>query len=279
MNIKWHSKAAPNAFWCSLVSICRAAQPLHPSDRSALGRFSQSRDQQMNPLVKFAFLLGLVCFACAAEAKTIVFDNFGPNDSYDVSHGYTLAVGLNSTGLPPNTNLDQGALFIPSDSGYLSDIWLAVGLGSGANELDVWLMDTVAGQPGSILESFHFSNAMGPFGSNNPPLHAGGNGSTFLTAGLEYWLIASLSGPNAAAAWNLNDIGDQGPITFRENLGPWQGSSAGETINNVFRVAVPEPGTLGLIGLGFGVMGWGRKARGGREVPLLSNGNQWEESP
>jgi len=214
---------------------------------------------QASSRMRFTFLLGLICFACAAEAKTIVFDNFGPNGSYDVTRGYTLAVGLNSTGLPPNTDLDQGALFIPSQSGYLSDIWLAVGQTSGDNELDLWLMDNVAGQPGSILESFHFSNAMGPFGSNNPPLHADGNGSTFLTAGVEYWLIASLSGPDAAAAWNWNDIGDQGPITFRENLGPWQGSSAGETINNVFRVAVPEPGTLSLIGLGFGLMGWRRK--------------------
>ena len=213
----------------------------------------------MNPLVKWALLFVAVCFCASAQASTIVFDNFGPNDSYDVSQGYTLAVGLNSTGLPPNTDLDQGALFVPSQSGFLSDIWLAVALTGGANELDVWLMDSVAGQPGSILESFHFSNAMGPFGYDNPLSHGEGNGSTFLTKGTAYWLIASLTGPDAAAAWNWNDIGDQGPISFRENLGPWQGSSSGQTINNAFRVAVPEPGTLGLIVLGLQLIGIGLK--------------------
>jgi len=241
----------------------RVATIKNPADMPAAMQFGHR--------MKLAFLLVAVCFCASAQANVIVFDNFGPSDSYDVSRGYTLAVGLNSTGLPLNTDLDQGTLFVPSQSGFLSDIWLAVALLSGANELDVWLMDSVTGQPGSILESFHFSNAMGPFGYSNPPLHGKGNGSTFLTQGTEYWLIASLGGPDAAAAWNWNDIGDQGPITFRENLGPWQGSSAGEAINNVFRVAVPEPGTLGLILLGFGVMGWGRETRSRRKIPLVED--------
>ena len=213
----------------------------------------------MTTRLKLAAFASLFCFSWAALASTIVFDNFGPGDAYDVAVGYTLAVGMNSTGLPPNTDLDEGALFIPSQSGFLSDIWLAVGLLSGANELDAWLMDSVGGQPGSILESFHFSNQMAPFGSNNPLLHGKGNGSTFLTQGTEYWLIASLAGPDAAAAWNDNSIGALGPITFRENLGPWQGTSAGVTINNAFRVAVPEPGALGLLGLGMGMLGWRRR--------------------
>jgi hypothetical protein len=34
---------------------------------------------------------------------------------------------------------------------------------------------------------------------------------------------------------------------------------------------IPEPGTLGLIGLGFGVMGWGRKHRVRCDVPFVAN--------
>lgn len=163
--------------------------------------------------------LGLIiCFAIPVSADTI-FSNFGPGDSYATNTGRGLSVG-SPFGVPEG-DFDLGHDFTPGSDFLLDSVELAVGLRVGNNELDVWLMTDAAGKPGTIIEAFHFSGAMGRFGAPNPPLRANSILRPLLSSGIRYWLVASLTGPHAKAAWNLNAVGERGPIIFRLDLGPW----------------------------------------------------------
>lgn len=175
-----------------------------------------------------------------AGIAEIVFDNM-PGDVYQTNSGHVLSVGA-----PVNADNDQGEGFSPSATGNLTDVWLAVGIFQGLNELDVWLFDDAGGVPGNIMHTMHFSGEMGPFPGANPPLHWTGNGP-LIEVGSQYWLIASATGPDALAAWNFNSIGDVGPHVGRVDMGNW---SPSDTTRGAFRIGIPEPASLWLLAAG-----------------------------
>lgn len=183
-----------------------------------------------------------VC-AAAAAGQTFVYDNFGANWTYNTGTGYTI-----SAGAPIGTDWDQGNSFMPSQSGYVTDVWAAVNHVNGANTMDLWLMDDAGGQPGTILESFKFVGAMVPggFGGLHPPLHGVALGTTYLDSKNKYWLIASTPGPDSWCAWNYS-LADFGDRAARQNMGAWTISQSQKA---AFAIAIPEPATLSLLALG-----------------------------
>jgi hypothetical protein len=85
-------------------------------------------------------------------------------------------------------HIDTAVAFAPIGSSFTLDrIELAVNLLSGLNVLDVALTTSVGGFPGAVLETFHFVDAMGPFGLLNPPLIADSVLHSILSEGTQYW--------------------------------------------------------------------------------------------
>jgi len=236
-NIVWTGALSEDARTDGAVSE-RAV--LTESDRAAQQARIEALDIQLEDgglltVARGAVQRGDAGGGSAAGSATIVFDNM-PGDIYYTGIGWTLSVGA-----PINTDWDQGDAFIPTATGTLTDIWLAAGLVLGPNELDVWVMDDAAGEPGAIIHTMHFSGQMGTFGDLNPPLHWTGVGPTIF-AGTQYWLIASATGPDEWSAWNLNNTGDVGAHAQKQNLGLW---SVLDDARGAFRIGIGGGGFCG----------------------------------
>ncbi len=192
----------------------------------------------------------LVLFLLAGAAPLgagIVYSNFGPGDSYNSGAGWTIG--------HPDLRMDQGHAFTPVSSFTLGQIDFALGLASGTNQAELWLMSDAGGEPGSVIESFSFTGTMGAFGDLNPPLSATSVLQPELLAGVQYWIIASAPVEDTWAAWNLNDQGATGLHASRQFGGAWALTS--DDALGAFRIqdaAIPEPGTFLLLLGGLGLL-------------------------
>ena len=143
----------------------------------------------------------------------ILFDTFGPDNSYPPSF-VLWALGAEDA-------WEQGEGFTPpAGSFHLDKIEAAISLAAGPNEVVLSLYDTQSGLPGSVIEAFAFSGAMGPLGEVNPVLSAQSGLRPILTGGTQYWLIGSVPDPTlTTAAWAHS--AHTGPHAVRFSGGSW----------------------------------------------------------
>jgi hypothetical protein len=193
----------------------------------------------------FAASSALAVLTAAASASTVLYDNFGPGDSYNPGSGWTVSVGP-----PVNTKWEPGFGFTVSGGDFaLTTVDVGIGYVTGTNSVRLHLYDSAGGLPNSVLQTVIVSD-FGPFGSLNPPTTADFGGQTILEDGQQYFLVAEAVGPGAWLAWNWNDQGVLGRV-FRADEGPWTADNATSPVARVFGelVVVPAPGALALLGL------------------------------
>src|SRR5437899_5969060 len=161
-------------------------------------------------VIALASLL-LVCVVSAPAFGDVIFNNFGPGDSYLFPGGWGVSVG-------PHIPLAAatGERFIPVGASFRLDrIEVAMHVAEGGeltspNTVDVMLMTDVAGAPGVVIETFHF-NGLEPSTIAGPPLARDSTVRPVLVDGTPYWLVASATLPDTIVDWHVNAVGAIGP--------------------------------------------------------------------
>ncbi|MBV8269076.1 MAG: PEP-CTERM sorting domain-containing protein [Planctomycetaceae bacterium] len=190
-------------------------------------------------LVLVCLLASLLSHSGAGQARAgTIFNNFGPGDTYGTGGGLTLSNRSISTQIVGNA-------FTPIGNSYFFDsVTLAAFSDLGPKGLDVLLMTDKGGLPGATIEALHISNASEPV-----PVSANSTLRPILTANTQYWVVASLTGPEALGLWYVNSTGDVGPEAVNDGFG-WGAETGGHGAFRIEGTIVPEPTSLTLLGLG-----------------------------
>jgi hypothetical protein len=137
----------------------------------------------------------------------------------------------------------------------------------GVNSFTINLMSDASGHPGNILESFLVTGVPPYPGS---AIETGTSIiNTPLNAGTTYWIAVMPNDRTTAGGWIMNPTGAMG-WSMTENDGvTWDaktGPSPALEVNGVLVNSVPEPSTIGVLGIGLVTLGVWRRARLAKRV-------------
>lgn len=188
------------------------------------------------------FAISLALVATRSAEAVVLFDTFGPGDTFEPTVGTVIA-----------DFQWVAAQFDPVQSAQLTSVEVPLFNDQGAADATVTIYADSAGVPGAILDSATLS------GFTDGIVTALMTGGVLLNTGTNYWIGLSANSPNAQA-WRFTDPDVAGRRALSNNQGAsWVGFDSTET--TAFRVngSVPVPATLALVGLGLAGIGYGRR--------------------
>jgi hypothetical protein len=169
---------------------------------------------------------------------TVIYDNFGPGDSFNTLSAYVIADGS----MP-------GFTFIAEDTGFVTSIDFGMEIFGGADPQTVnfSLFTNANDNIGTLLEAFSVtvSHPAGASGTSTGNL----TGSTLLSLGQQYWLVGSSppgSDVGVGVRWQWNNQGDTG-VQRAGDGSLFQNRTLPTFRVNADSVPVPEPGALVLL--------------------------------
>jgi hypothetical protein len=201
----------------------------------------------MRKLQLVSALIITLFFSQVVNSENIIaYDNFDPNNSYQPYSGLGVG-GITASGLI----YDSAVSFIPTSSGYLSDIWIALTLSNHANsnEFRIWIAADNNGLPGNAIESVVLSNEV--LGQPNccplaPPVHISIESDKALVAGQQYWIVAGQAAQDSLAMWHRVDYSnvDNNSLRVDRNIlvsNEWTTRNGLYKARGAFRIGVREP--------------------------------------
>jgi hypothetical protein len=198
-----------------------------------------------------AVLLFLLTLPAVSGAGVVAYNNLGPGDSY-INWGTWFGT------TPGGPTYVAAAQFTSAASGNLSGLTLGMFHNIGNNNVTLSLRSDAGGQLGSTLWSGSYSACLETYGD---VFRLASLGGPMLTAGSTYWLQASTDS-SSMQIWESNNQGIQG-LMGRQDCGQWNiwtGTSYAMRVEVDGPAAVPEPGTMMLLGSGLvGLAAFARK--------------------
>jgi len=204
----------------------------------------------MKTILSHIFRLTLLAaLAIPAGAQVVVYDSFGPGNTYNTGVVWVVSGASDSGGYR-----GQAEFFVPAVSGYLSNVQLATyRLGGSALSNFYIAQDNGSGIPGVVLETYaNVQNANGllTINSTTHPL---------LQAGQTYWLCDEPAAANSNNGWYQNSQNVINGFAFERAQWSWSSVPAAYSPpSGVFRVTVtpvPEPSVMALMTVAAGVAG------------------------
>lgn len=208
-----------------------------------------------------AALTSVILFTafCSTSSAAVVFNNFGPGDSF-LGGGLILqGPGAGNIG-----DVNQAAAFTVGPTGaYLTGIDIGItagGPGPSTGPIDIVLAADAAGLPGAALQNSIVNVTM----TGQQIASAGYPGTLLLAPNTTYWVIADAEG-SFDGGWDFNNIGETGPTAGQSEGFPWSLHNPNQRF--AFRVEgrlIPEPVSSLLVVSGVAGMALGFRRRSGR---------------
>jgi hypothetical protein len=210
----------------------------------------------MRTLRRLLFLIpALVALHSGAQTFTSYTTLGEPGGTYNTSSGWL----VNGSANPPEPYVGEAFAFTATTSGYLSQVYLAIGAGNGnlASDLaNIFITaNNGANLPGTTLESFLNVPCPGQFGGDIPLASLTSIVNPFLQSGQTYWLCVTPALSTADIVVNQNSLS----VLARQaqEFSPSAWGAEGNRSSFAFDVEVspvPEPTTTMLAALGIPVL-------------------------
>jgi hypothetical protein len=190
---------------------------------------------------KILLVLSAAVFALTARGNTIVFNTFGPGDTYNQSAGYDVGTFF-------RTPVEDAAQFTAVTSGNLATVDLGLTLIRGSLSANVYLYGNASGSPDNTNQIF-LGSALFPNPTNIVSFAVAG--IVPVTLGSTYWLVLKPS-TNDYGVWNFSSPAVPGSTDYSIDDSTWGSYGA---VSPAFRLtaapsSVPDSGSTLLLMFG-----------------------------